>query len=262
MAATFVSALAVLGFLLCVEVAVSDTRCRARSGTCQSTSIRCSGNYVSNLCNGPSTRRCCTPTYNDRRCRSRSGTCQLTSTQCRGGSYVSGLCGGPSNRRCCVRRTGGNTGGGGSCTAEQKRLACDLFRSSNVQAAQRHPSGQRDNAYPYNNLRDMCNGGKASRSRYHCTGKGCNAPGGSTCLSTKLLKYLVNLKSSGRVIINELAGACHSCQSRHYSGLAVDLHNDRRTSEYLRKCTQMGGWGQNEGSHVHCQFYDGRHPNW
>jgi hypothetical protein len=63
--------------------------------------------------------------------------------------------------------------------------------------------------------------------------------------------------------INELAGACHSCQSRHYSGLAVDLGiGDHRNAEYLQKCTEMGGWGQDEGSHIHCQFYDGPHPNW
>ena len=61
--------------------------------------------------------------------------------------------------------------------------------------------------------------------------------------------------------INELAGACHSCTSRHYSGLAVDLHNDARSAEYLRKCTAMGGWGQDESNHIHCQFYDQPHPN-
>ncbi|RUS86195.1 hypothetical protein EGW08_006041, partial [Elysia chlorotica] len=53
----------------------------------------------------------------------------------------------------------------------------------------------------------------------------------------------------------ELAGACHSCTSRHYNGQAVDLHNDARTSEYLRTCESMGGWAQDEGNHVHCQFY-------
>ena len=36
--------------------------------------------------------------------------------------------------------------------------------------------------------------------------------------------------------VNELAGACHSCNSRHYRGQAVDLHNDARTGEYLTTC--------------------------
>ena len=62
--------------------------------------------------------------------------------------------------------------------------------------------------------------------------------------------------------INELAGACHSCKSRHYSGLAVDLHNDARSQEYIDKCNAMGGLGIDEHNHIHCQFYDGPHPNW
>ena len=61
--------------------------------------------------------------------------------------------------------------------------------------------------------------------------------------------------------INELAGACHSCHSRHYSGLAVDLHNGARSAEFLSKCAATGGWGQDEGNHIHCQFYDQPHPN-
>ncbi|MCI3756291.1 hypothetical protein MQA17_25540, partial [Escherichia coli] len=151
----------------------------------------------------------------------------------------------------------------GACSATQKALACELFHSTNIHAARVHPSGVTDNAFAYNNLNDMCNGHKASRSRYTCSEcSSPGAPGGTTCLSTNLLRYLVALKNRGVVIVNELAGACHSCQSRHYSGLAVDLHNDARSSEYLSTCTSMGGWGQDEGNHIHCQFYDGTHPNW
>ncbi|KAK7090896.1 uncharacterized protein [Littorina saxatilis] len=175
---------------------------------------------------------------------------------CEGGLQLGSLCSG--SKVCCFSR---NTcsGGGGSCTAEQKALACQLFNSANVDAFKAHPSGVQDNAFPYNNLRDMCNGHKASRSSYSCNG--CHAPGGSVCLSTGLLKYLVDLKNHGNIIINELAGACHTCSSRHYSGLAVDLHNGARSAEFLQKCTSMGGWGQNEGDHIHCQFYDAPHPN-
>ena len=54
--------------------------------------------------------------------------------------------------------------------------------------------------------------------------------------------------------VNELAGACHSCHSKHYSGRAVDLDNDARSAEYLRECVRLGGWGQDEGNHIHCQF--------
>ncbi|KAK7090334.1 hypothetical protein V1264_010146 [Littorina saxatilis] len=183
----------------------------------------------------------------DSGCTNTGGSCQTDTSAC-SGHYQSGLCSGAANRRCCV-----------GCSSTQKALACEIFNSANVQAFKAHPSGVHDNAFPYNNLRDMCHGLKASRSSYACNG--CHAPGGQVCLSTGLLKYLVDLKNHGKVIINELAGACHTCTSRHYSGLAVDLHNDARSAEYLHKCTAMGGWGQNEGNHIHCQFYDAPHPN-
>ncbi|KAK7102321.1 uncharacterized protein [Littorina saxatilis] len=151
----------------------------------------------------------------------------------------------------------------GSCSAEQKRLACELAGSANVQAAHVHPSGVHDGAYANNNLHDMCNGLKAQRSHYTCAEcRSPGAPGGTTCLSLNLLKFLQDLKNHGRVIINELSGACHGCSSRHYSGLAVDLHNDARSSEYMTKCKTHGGLPLDEGNHIHCQFYDGAHPNW
>lgn len=181
----------------------------------------------------------------------------MTSSSC-AGSYVRYLCGGPNNRRCCISDERGG------CTELQKDLACELFKADNVRAARRHPSGQKDNAYPYNNLRDMCLGRKASRSSYNCN-NGCYAPGGTTCLSKDLLTYLVHLKDSGKtIIINELAGACHSCRSRHYSGLAVDLHrpNEAYRKLYMSQCVRHGGWALNEATHVHCQFKDGPHPNW
>lgn len=56
--------------------------------------------------------------------------------------------------------------------------------------------------------------------------------------------------------VNEIAGACHSCRSKHYLGRAVDLHSasKNQTSIMLKTCVDMGGWGQDEKSHVHCQF--------
>ena len=62
--------------------------------------------------------------------------------------------------------------------------------------------------------------------------------------------------------IDELAGGCHSCTSRHYSGLAVDLHRDRRTPDYIRKCQEMEGKVRAERKFIHCQFRDGIHPSW
>ncbi|KAK7499203.1 hypothetical protein BaRGS_00009463 [Batillaria attramentaria] len=240
----------------------SDARCDSAGGNCQTDSIRCSGSYRSGLCSGPTNRRCCIPSSgSDSRCTSRGGTCQDSSRTC-GGYYKSGLCSGPATRRCCHP-----TSGEGPCSRRHSFLACQVFRSSNVRAAQRHPSGVSDNAYAYNNLRDMCSpGGKAARSSYSCNVCRSGTPGGSVCLSIALLEYLVELQDSGTVIINELAGACHSCMSRHYSGLAVDLHkkdfNGRdRTADYMRRCRNNGGVAIDEGSHVHCQFSDVAHPN-
>lgn len=51
------------------------------------------------------------------------------------------------------------------CSSLQQSLACEVFNSANVQAFRAHPSGVHDNAFPYNNLRDMCHGLRASRSR-------------------------------------------------------------------------------------------------
>lgn len=152
--------------------------------------------------------------------------------------------------------SGGPTG---SCSSQQREKACtllNLHKRGVVDLASRHPSGVSDNAYAYNNINDMCNGHKASRSSYSCSTCPSGTPGGSVCLTNDLLDYLIYLANKGKIIVNELAGACHSCSSRHYNGQAVDLHNDARTSEYLRTCVTMGGWSQDEGDHVHCQFYD------
>jgi len=162
-------------------------------------------------------------------------------------------------------RTGSGCSGGssgstasGTCSSAQKQKACTLLAKSGhgLDLAKRHPSGVSDNAYAYNNIRDMCNGHQASRSSYSCSTCPTGTPGGSVCLTNNLLDYLIKLVNNGNVIVNELAGACHSCNSRHYRGEAVDLHNDHRSAEYLRECTAMGGWGQDEGNHIHCQFYD------
>lgn len=169
------------------------------------------------------------------------------------GNYLS-----KSSSSSCGSSSTGSTSTG-TCSAEQQRLACGILAKHNsgvVNLAKRHPSGVQDNAYAYNNIKDMCDGKQASRSSYSCSTCPTGTPGGSVCLTLNLLNYLTTLASRGHVIVNELAGACHSCTSRHYNGQAVDLHNDARTSEYLRTCESMGGWAQDEGDHVHCQFYD------
>merc|ERR1712121_632329 len=131
-----------------------------------------------------------------------------------------------------LSKSSSSSGGVGSCSASQKAKACQILHNSNVQLAKVHPSGVSDQAYSYNNIRDMCNGHMAHRSSYSCSECPSGPPGGTPCLTDTLLDYLIRLMASGRVIVNELAGACHSCSSRHYNGQAVDLHNDGRTDEY------------------------------
>ncbi|KAK7499202.1 hypothetical protein BaRGS_00009462 [Batillaria attramentaria] len=140
-------------------------------------------------------------------------------------------------------------------------MACRILKSRFLQAAKTHESGKVDRATAYNNLCDICEGKKAARSSYACDECPSGPPGGFVCLSATLLKYLVNIQSMGAVTINELAGGCHSCESRHYSGLAVTLKSDRRSPDYIRVCEGMRGYAQDKGEHVQCQFYDGPHPN-
>ena len=57
--------------------------------------------------------------------------------------------------------------------------------------------------------------------------------------------------------VNEIAGACHSCTSKHYLGRAVDVHNPSdQTSYMVTLCEDMGGYGLDEGNHVHCHFFE------
>ncbi|XP_071083283.1 uncharacterized protein [Haliotis cracherodii] len=146
--------------------------------------------------------------------------------------------------------------GSGSCGDTQvKAWACELLQlhnSGKIELWKVHPSGVHDNAFSYNNIRDTCNGHAASRSHYTCNG--CLAPGGTICLNHDLVHYLITLARKGYMHVNEIAGACHTCNSRHYRGQAVDLHNGSRSKEFLDLCFSMNGWGQNEGDHIHCQF--------
>ncbi|ESO89872.1 hypothetical protein LOTGIDRAFT_234011 [Lottia gigantea] len=147
--------------------------------------------------------------------------------------------------------------GGGDCgDSAAKADACEILRlhnSGKIQLWTVHPSGVKDQAYALQNIKDACAGRAVSRSSYSCNG--CRAPGGHVCLNKNLLHYLRTLGSKGYIHVNEIAGACHTCNSRHYRGLAVDLHNDGRSSEYITECQKLGGFAQDEGNHIHCQLY-------
>ncbi|KAK3778538.1 hypothetical protein RRG08_067042 [Elysia crispata] len=67
-----------------------------------------------------------------------------------------------SSSSSCGSSSSGSTSSG-TCSAEQKRLACALLAKHNsgvLDLAKRHPSGVPDNAYAYNNIKDMCEASK------------------------------------------------------------------------------------------------------
>ncbi|XP_063417067.1 uncharacterized protein LOC134699395 [Mytilus trossulus] len=162
-----------------------------------------------------------------------------------------------------------NTATSGHCTtthssgttcsdAVAKDYACKILALHNagkIHLWNKHPSGEHDNAYAFNNINDACHGQAASRSHYTCGEcRNPGAPGGHVCLDRKLLQYIHDIGSSGYIHVNEIAGACHSCHSRHYNGKAVDLDNGRN-SLFLSKCREYGGVEPlNEGNHIHCGF--------
>ncbi|XP_059172121.1 uncharacterized protein LOC131953101 [Physella acuta] len=145
-----------------------------------------------------------------------------------------------------------------ACPADAVTLACNILAKHNsgkVVLATAHFSRITDNAFALNNIRDMCNGKEASRSSYSCSEcKTKPAPGGTVCISSKVLTYLSNLIDKGTVKVNEIAGACHSCTSKHYSGTAIDLDDGPRDAEYMTACRNIGGVAIDEGNHIHCQF--------
>ncbi|BFZ14401.1 hypothetical protein BsWGS_17440 [Bradybaena similaris] len=145
----------------------------------------------------------------------------------------------------------------GQCSRVQQQLACDILNNyrTNLTLATAHASGRTDNAFARNNLRDMCDGKKASRSSYSCSEcRSSPAPGGSVCIAESVLRYLKTLLSKGPVKVNEIAGACHSCTSKHYQGLAIDLDDGPRDREFTNTCNNLGGYGIDERNHIHCQF--------
>lgn len=89
--------------LCCIETTCANG---ADTGHCLDTKLGCSGGeFVANLCPGPSTVECCVK-YAGQICKNnagQSGICQDTSATCAGGTYQAGFCPGPSNIECCIK---------------------------------------------------------------------------------------------------------------------------------------------------------------
>lgn len=126
----------------------------------------------------------------------------------------------------------------------RQRLAVSLLNSSNVQFADYHVSGKRDNATALDNLKQTAAGLPAARSSY---GK---APGGYTQLSSDMLRAMKVLSDQGYSFhITSIAGSSHSSRSRHYLGVAFDVntingvkvrHGSAHWRAFIRKCEAMG----------------------
>jgi hypothetical protein len=99
------------------------------------------------------------------------------------------------------------------------RLAQRILASSaRIALADAHPSGREDRATARQNVADAAEGRPAARSRYG------NAPGGHVELSTDMLAGVLALSERFAIAVSEIAGGSHSPRSRHYAGLAFDVH--------------------------------------
>ena len=126
----------------------------------------------------------------------------------------------------------------------RERLAKALLSHPNIEFANYHVSGRRDNATALDNIRQTSQGLAAARSSYG------RAPGGYTYLDPKMLKALKVMADEGyRFHITSIAGSSHSSRSRHYLGVAFDINkiNGVRVGygkpywkEFIRRCEAMG----------------------
>ncbi|XP_072169087.1 uncharacterized protein [Diadema setosum] len=249
-------------------------------GECISTTSCPGGKYISGLCPSQAANiKCCFTADSDSECAEHDhrrygdvGHC-IDTSQCPSSNYISGVCPTkPNSVKCCFSKPSGSDGGGGggsgSCSWTVRSLACEVLALHNVGSIDLltdngilNPLGSGDGADAYSNIVDTCNGYTALRSSYCCS-SGCT-PGGSTCLSQTLLEYIIDLADDGHYLqINAIAGACHSTNSWHYEGTAVDFQilSSSSYSQWMSKCAAYGA-AENLGpgypghsTHTHCAF--------
>ncbi|XP_072024122.1 uncharacterized protein [Amphiura filiformis] len=239
-------------------------------GECLATGSCPAGKYQSNLCpTQPNDIKCCFTADTDAKCaeyihptHGQVGSCVSTS-KCPYSNYISNLCPTkPDDVKCCFSKPTDTCGGGGGTPQE---LACQIMNHPRVYLLDNNgylnPDGWNDGADAESNIRDTCNGGKAKRSTYCCS-SGC-CPGGSVSLSASVLNYILDLLNAGyNLQVNCFAGACHSQNSWHYSGTAVDLQISPGDpwQTWMTYCSDHGA-RENLGpgypghdTHTHCAF--------
>ncbi|KAI8807230.1 hypothetical protein BJ742DRAFT_813859 [Cladochytrium replicatum] len=117
---TFVGIVSVVSIAF---AATQDPECKNVGGTCQDTSISCSGgSYLTNYCpSSGNSIKCCVPSsgdgiIQDEKCREVGGSCILTSKACSAG-FLSGYCPSSGNNvKCCPSVSGGGVTQDSQCT--------------------------------------------------------------------------------------------------------------------------------------------------
>jgi hypothetical protein len=142
-------------------------------------------------------------------------------------------------------------------------LATAVLANGSITLATVHSSTNVDTATAHDNISDTSAGNPASRSDYD------NAPGGTVALAPVLLQSLLDLAGTYTYSISELAGGSHTINSRHYSGVAVDVnvingqHVGAKHPDYeafMQQCRDLGatevlGPGDpGHNTHVHCAW--------
>jgi len=152
--------------------------------------------------------------------------------------------------------------GAPGCAAQQQDKACAILTMHNrgqLNLSDAHADsitpGNVDHAMAVNNIKDMCRGKQAARSRYKCPECAAGSPGGSICLSNYVLDYVTDLAANGTLVVNELAGGCYGCQSAHYSGMAATVSRPGDQQGLMDACTADGGTASDLGSSVRCVFH-------
>jgi len=89
--------------------------------------------------------------------------------------------------------------------------------NASITLANRHPSGQVDDAHAKQNIADTAAVLPAKRSSYD------GAPGGTVPLGAALLDGMLAFAGDFSFRVSEIAGGSHSPTARHYVGLAFDI---------------------------------------
>lgn len=157
--------------------------------------------------------------------------------------------------------------GEGLARLAQQVLALNL--NKRVILATVHESGIDDHAQALYNIQDTAAGKQARRSSYANDGLPA-APGGTVLLDQRLLTTMLTLEKTYSFEVSEIAGGCHSANSRHYRGLAVDVNviNGKHVSpanpyfmQVVQLCARLGatellhpGNDAHHQDHVHIGF--------